>query len=163
MKNIHDIAFRGLACSVSILAMAVAAPAFAQAASDTSADACELARQAGDPLPEGCVRAEEPSGIDVVGPPDQVDPEVTPNRVGQPANADAIIVTGSRIRRDTYSSISPLQVLSSETQNEVGLFDPSQILQRSPAAAGQQIDATFQGFVLNNGPGSQTVRRRGQI
>lgn len=73
----------------------------------------------------------------------------------------AIVVTGSRIVRDTYSSISPLQVLSTENQQAVGAFDPAQILQRSEAAAGQQIDATFQGFVLDNGPGSQTLNLRG--
>ncbi|MEQ8412701.1 MAG: TonB-dependent receptor [Erythrobacter sp.] len=54
-----------------------------------------------------------------------------------------------------------MQVLSTENQQAVGAFDPAQILQRSEAAAGQQIDATFQGFVLDNGPGSQTVNLRG--
>lgn len=73
----------------------------------------------------------------------------------------AIVVTGSRIVRDTYSSISPLQVLTTENQQAVGAFDPAQILQRSEAASGTQIDATFQGFVLNNGPGSQTINLRG--
>ena len=43
----------------------------------------------------------------------------------------------------------------------MGAFDPAQILQRSESAAGQQIDATFQGFVLDNGPGSQTLNLRG--
>ena len=74
---------------------------------------------------------------------------------------DNIVVTGSRIRRDTFSSISPLQVISTEIAQDVGLFDPAQILQRSEAATGQQIDATFQGFVLDNGPGSQTLNLRG--
>lgn len=73
----------------------------------------------------------------------------------------SITVTGSRIVRDTYSSISPLQVLTTENQQAVGAFDPAQILQRSEAASGQQIDATFQGFVLDNGPGSQTLNLRG--
>jgi len=72
-----------------------------------------------------------------------------------------ITVTGSRIVRDTYSSISPLQVISTENQQSIGAFDAAQILQRSEAASGQQIDATFQGFVLDNGPGSQTINLRG--
>ena len=72
-----------------------------------------------------------------------------------------IVVTGSRIRRDTYTSISPIQVLNTEQSNNVGLFDPSQILQRDESAAGTQIDATFGGFVLDNGPGSQTLNLRG--
>ncbi|MEM9311871.1 MAG: TonB-dependent receptor, partial [Pseudomonadota bacterium] len=86
--------------------------------------------------------------------------EVASGAAGEPAG-ERITVTGSRIVRDTYSSISPLQVLTTENQQAVGAFDPAQILQRSEAAAGQQIDATFQGFVLDNGPGSQTLNLRG--
>ncbi|MEL7446449.1 MAG: hypothetical protein AAGK02_11670, partial [Pseudomonadota bacterium] len=52
-----------------------------------------------------------------------------------------IVVTGSRIVRDTYTSISPLQVLTTSDSQEAGLFDPSQILQRSESASGTQIDA----------------------
>ncbi len=74
---------------------------------------------------------------------------------------DNIIVTGSRIKRDTFSSISPLQVITAETSLKAGLIDPAQILQQSESASGQQIDATFQGFVLDNGPGSQTLNLRG--
>jgi iron complex outermembrane receptor protein len=86
--------------------------------------------------------------------------EIATGASGQ-TGGGGITVTGSRIVRDTYSSISPLQVLSTENQQSIGAFDPAQILQRSEAAAGQQIDATFQGFVLDNGPGSQTLNLRG--
>ena len=72
-----------------------------------------------------------------------------------------ITVTGSRIRRDTYTSISPLQVITTDNSQNVGAFDPAQILQRSESASGTQIDATFLGFVLDNGPGSQTLNLRG--
>ncbi len=73
-----------------------------------------------------------------------------------------IVVTGSRIgRASTYSSPSPLQILTTEAERNVGNFDAAEILQRSEFSAGQQIDATFQGFVLNNGPGSQTLDLRG--
>ena len=74
---------------------------------------------------------------------------------------DTVRVTGSRIRRNTFNSISPLQVISTEASNEIGLFDAGQILQQSEVAAGQQIDATFSGFRTDNGPGSQTVNLRG--
>ena len=90
---------------------------------------------------------------------EQVD--VSTDASGQTQGDGNITVTGSRIVRDTYSSISPLQVLTTENQQAVGAFDPAQILQRSEAAAGTQIDATFQGFVLDNGPGSQTINLRG--
>jgi iron complex outermembrane receptor protein len=76
-------------------------------------------------------------------------------------DGDTVVVTGSRVRRDTFSSISPLQVITTEESLDVGLIDPASILQQSEAAAGQQIDSTFQGFVLDNGPGSETLNLRG--
>ena len=77
------------------------------------------------------------------------------------AEPEEIIVTGSRIKRDTYSSVSPLQIISTQGSREIGQIDPSTILQESTAAAGQQIDITYQGFVTPNGPGSSTIDLRG--
>lgn len=74
---------------------------------------------------------------------------------------DEVVVTGSRLKRDTYSSISPLQVITGQISREVGLIDAGDILQESTASSGQQIDLSFQGFVLDNGPGSTTVSLRG--
>ena len=74
---------------------------------------------------------------------------------------DEVIVTGSRLKRSTYSSISPLQIITAQVSREVGLIDAADILQDSPASSGQQIDLTFQGFVLANGPGSSTINLRG--
>ncbi|RFB04336.1 TonB-dependent receptor domain-containing protein [Parvularcula marina] len=74
---------------------------------------------------------------------------------------DKVVVTGSRLRSDTFTSISPLQVITTDDSLDVGLIDPAAILQQSEAAAGQQIDSTFQGFVLDNGPGSETINLRG--
>lgn len=72
-----------------------------------------------------------------------------------------IVVTGSRLKQNTFSSISPLQVIKTDDSQDAGLFDAATILQRSEAASGQQIDATFNGFVLDNGPGSKTLNLRG--
>src|SRR5690606_17462435 len=58
---------------------------------------------------------------------------------------DQVVVTGSRLQRDTYTSIAPLQVITSQVSREVGLIDAGEILQESTAASGQQIDLTFQG------------------
>ncbi len=76
-------------------------------------------------------------------------------------SVDEVVVTGSRLKRDTYSSISPLQIITGQVSREVGLIDAADILQESSASSGQQIDLTFQGFVLDNGPGSSTVSLRG--
>lgn len=131
MKKFQSNSIKALAFSASAIAFIVAGPAFAQDAGGQPQD-------------------EEEEQVDV-----------TTDAKGRAAQGGNITVTGSRIVRDTYSSISPLQILSTENQQAVGAFDPAQILQRSEAAAGTQIDATFQGFVLDNGPGSQTVNLRG--
>jgi len=82
---------------------------------------------------------------------DEVDTEVM----------DEVTVTGSRLRRDTYSSVAPLQVITSQVSREVGLIDAADILQESSAATGQQIDLTFSGFVIEEGPGTNPVSLRG--
>ncbi len=74
---------------------------------------------------------------------------------------DEIVTTGSRLKRDTFTSISPLQVITGKVSREIGLIDTATILQESTAASGTQIDLTFQGFVLPNGPGSSTLDLRG--
>ncbi|HNP64462.1 MAG TPA: TonB-dependent receptor [Woeseiaceae bacterium] len=74
---------------------------------------------------------------------------------------EEVVVTGSRLKRDTYSSIAPLQIITGQMSRAVGAIDPSVILQESTAASGVQVDLTFTGFVLDNGPGTSTVDLRG--
>ena len=145
MKKFNNVARIGLAGSVSALALVISAPALAQdeAVVDEADGTCAV-DASGDPIP---------TDPDCVG--------VTGGAVAGAEQEGGIVVTGSRIKKDTYTSTSPLQVLTTDTENEAGLFDPSQILQRSESASGTQIDATFQGFVLDNGPGSQTLNLRG--
>jgi len=84
---------------------------------------------------------------------------VTP--AAQEDEGDEVVVTGSRIKRDTFSSLSPLQVIDFDEKRDLGIIDPVTILQTTESAAGQQIDSTFSGFVLDNGPGSETIDLRG--
>lgn len=74
---------------------------------------------------------------------------------------DSIVVTGSRIKRDSFNSLSPLQVIDFDEKRDLGIIDAVTILQTTESAAGQQIDSTFSGFVLDNGPGSETIDIRG--
>ena len=89
------------------------------------------------------------------------DAEVQVQEADDDDDAEEVVVTGSRLRKTSFTSIAPLQVISMETSREVGLIDPAEILQESTAAGGQQIDLTFAGFVLDNGPGASTVSLRG--
>ncbi len=70
-------------------------------------------------------------------------------------------VIGTRLKTSPDTNAAPLQVFSTTDMQDIGLLDPTTILQQSTAAAGQQIDTTFQGFVLDNGPGSTTLNLRG--
>ena len=74
---------------------------------------------------------------------------------------EEIVVTGSRIRRNEFSSPSPIQVIDGDVIRELALFDVGELLQTTPQSSGQQIDNTFGGFVLDNGPGSVTLGFRG--
>ena len=74
---------------------------------------------------------------------------------------ERIVVTGSRIRRTEFANASPVQVISGDISREMGLFDATEMLQSTNQAAGSQIDNSFGGFVLDNGPGSATIGFRG--
>ena len=77
------------------------------------------------------------------------------------SSVEEVVVTGSRLKRSTFTSISPLQIVTAEISRESGLVNAADILQTSTSAGGTQIDLTFSGFVLDNGPGSRTVNLRG--
>ena len=81
--------------------------------------------------------------------------------VAQQPAVEEVVVTGSRIRRDAFTSASPITVITSETSALAGLLDTADILQNSTVATGQQIDDTFSGFVTDGGPGARSVALRG--
>jgi iron complex outermembrane receptor protein len=74
---------------------------------------------------------------------------------------ERIAVTGSRLKRAEFSNASPIQIISGDISRELGLFDTNDLLQTTTQASGIQIDSTFNGFVLDNGPGAATVGFRG--
>ena len=76
-------------------------------------------------------------------------------------DVEEVVVTGSRIKKSTFTSIAPLQIIQSDVAREVGLIDAASILQENPTASGQQIDLSFAGFSLDNGPGTTQVSLRG--
>ena len=56
---------------------------------------------------------------------------------------EEITVTGSRIARDEFSTTTPIQVLNTEAAQRLGIVSISELLQKSTAASGQQVDASF--------------------
>jgi iron complex outermembrane recepter protein len=75
-----------------------------------------------------------------------------------PKKAETVVVTGSRIRRDTFTTGAALTVLTRDEIRESGEIDLTETLQTSVAAAGSsQINNFYTGFVVEGGPGAQTV------
>jgi len=88
----------------------------------------------------------------------QTAPAATAPAAAPAKQAETIVVTGSRIRRDTFSSASPLTVITNDNAVLSGTIDAAEILQGSTAAAGStQINNFFSGFIVEGGPGIQTV------
>lgn len=99
------------------------------------------------------VEQEEATTLQVITEEDVEDTDVS--------RQDTITVIGSRLQRSEFNSIAPVQIISADVQRDKGLVDATSILQSSSVAAGQQIDASFAGFVLDNGPGATTADLRG--
>ena len=53
---------------------------------------------------------------------------------------DQIVVTGSRLRRSSFDSISPLQVIDADTSRLSGLTTASEFITQSPVVGGAQLD-----------------------
>ena len=93
---------------------------------------------------------------------DEEDEEDQPTVVEDDTGAvEEVVVTGSRLKRNTYSSVAPLQIISGEVSREAGIIDAAEIVQKSTVSADVQIDTTFTGFVLDDGPGTQPANLRG--
>lgn len=76
---------------------------------------------------------------------------------------DNIVVTGSRIKRDGFSTSAPMDVIVPDNARIAGIADIGTLIQQSTAAAGgpQITAATSTAFVQNGGQGVQTVSIRG--
>ena len=75
---------------------------------------------------------------------------------------DKIVVTGSRISKDTFNSVSPVQVISREETTIAGFNSTAGVLQSTAVTGGsEQINNAYGGFVVNGGPGVNTLSLRG--
>lgn len=78
------------------------------------------------------------------------------------AEVEAVVVTGSRIKRNAFTSPSPIQVITSEQSALKGLTDTTEILQQSAVTGGaSQTNNELTGYVATGGPGVNTVSLRG--
>ena len=78
-------------------------------------------------------------------------------------DVEELVVTGSRIKRNEFTSAMPIQVITSEASELKGVVTTAQMLQGSTIASGSpQVNATIStAFVTDGGPGAQTISLRG--
>lgn len=75
--------------------------------------------------------------------------------------SSAIVVTGSRIRRDTFSTIEPITVVTAEEITQGGFNSAADVLQSQVVTAGAgQINNFYGGFVTAGGTGANTLGLR---
>jgi len=79
------------------------------------------------------------------------------------ASRDVIVVTGSRIKRDSFSSEAPIDVLTMDDAMLEGISDIGSLLQTATVASGspQVTAATSNQFVQAGGLGATSVSLRG--
>jgi iron complex outermembrane receptor protein len=71
------------------------------------------------------------------------------------ADRERIVVTGSRIRRDTFSSASPIQVIDAAAARSFGVIDAATLVQENVVVQGAQIDSS-----INNSAGQSNATER---
>lgn len=78
------------------------------------------------------------------------------------SDVEELVVTGSRIRRNEFTSSSPIQLITSEQSTLEGLVDTAEIIQSSSVASGSfQANSLLGGYVINGGTNVNTVSLRG--
>jgi iron complex outermembrane recepter protein len=86
----------------------------------------------------------------------------TPPQPRAEVEEEEIVITGSRIKKDEFTSAAPVQVITRERTVLEGVTDQAEAIQSTSTAAGSgQINSTFTGFVVDGGPGVNTVSLRG--
>ena len=78
------------------------------------------------------------------------------------SSEEGIVITGSRIRRTQYNTADSIQVITREGSTQAGFDSTSEVLQSAAVTNGtSQINDQYGGFVVNGGPGANTISLRG--
>ena len=78
------------------------------------------------------------------------------------ARQEKVVITGSRIARNSFTSTSPVQVLDGDTIADAGFLDLGEALRTSSVVQGVQLDQQTNAiFTSDAGPGAQSIGLRG--
>lgn len=76
--------------------------------------------------------------------------------------SQAVVISGSRIKRDNYNTPAPVQILRNDDAAIAGFTSTAELLQGTAVTGGQgQINNAYGGFVTDGGPGANTIGLRG--
>lgn len=152
--------------SVAVIAtFALAGAASAQGAESpvTGAEAEACAKLPTQAEQAACLQgqAEDQRGAEESGSADTIAPEERAEQAAETENT--IVVTGSRLRRNTFNSPDPLTIIDPEISMKSGDVSLGEVLQSSPVAAGSTQITSFlsTNFVFNGGKGVETISLRG--
>lgn len=86
----------------------------------------------------------------------------TTKKAAEPQTLQEVVVSGSRIKRDNFSTFAPVTIIRNEDAISAGFTSTSQVLQSTAITGGQgQINNAYGGFVTDGGPGANTIGLRG--
>ncbi len=75
---------------------------------------------------------------------------------------ETVVLSGSRIKKDSYNTPAPLQIIRSDDAALAGFTSTAQVLQGTAVTGGQgQINNAYGGYVTDGGPGANTIGLRG--
>ncbi|WP_324807837.1 TonB-dependent receptor [Sphingomonas sp. LY29] len=135
-----------LSTSAFALAVSLATPAFAQTAPAAPQEEDACATVANPEEKAACLAAENQ----------------TPAEAAAPSTAGEVVVTGSRIRRDEFTTAEPLTVITAEEITQAGFNSATDALQSAAVTQGSgQINNAYGGFVTDGGTGANTLGLRG--
>lgn len=131
----------------SILAGLAAAPALAQSA-PTDPTQPSSPSEAAASTSTGTATASAPASA----------PSPQSEQTKRESEVGAIVVTGSRIKRDSFTAPDPVQVITAEQATLSGYADTSSLLQQSAIATGTfQTGDQLTGYVTTGGAGNKTL------
>ncbi|WP_019517928.1 TonB-dependent receptor plug domain-containing protein [Sphingomonas sp. Mn802worker] len=95
-------------------------------------------------------------------PADSINPASPSAAEAEPAASGEITVTGSRIRRDEFTTAEPITVIGKDEVTQSGFNSVTDALQSNAITQGtSQINNAYGGFVTDGGTGANTVGLRG--
>jgi iron complex outermembrane recepter protein len=73
-----------------------------------------------------------------------------------------VVVSGSRIKRDNYSTSAPVQIIRNDDSVQAGFTSTAEVLLGTAVTGGQgQVSNQYAGYLVDGGPGVNTLGLRG--